>query len=207
MDGDLAPLADIAALARRYNAMLLVDEAHATGVFGAHGRGAAEALGAESPTTIRVGTLSKALGAAGGFVCGTRPLVEWLANRARSYVFSTAQPAAVAAAALAALDVVAAEPERRRRLLEAAARLRAELSAHGWNTGTSASQIIPILVGSPGEALALGERLRDRGYWVPAIRPPSVPEHESLLRVSLTAAHSEEMTAGLVAALAASRGV
>ena len=201
MDGDLAPLAAIAASARRYDAMLLVDEAHATGVLGEHGRGVAEALAVEDPAIVRVGTLSKALGAAGGFVCGPQPLVDWLANRARSYVFSTAQPAAVAAAAIAALDVVAAEPQRRRTLLLSAANLRQQFAARGWNTGGSASQIIPILTGSPTAAIALSERLRQHGYWVPAIRPPSVPAGESLLRLSLTAAHTPEMVEGLLTAL------
>jgi 8-amino-7-oxononanoate synthase len=201
MDGDLARLTPIAEAAARYDAMLLLDEAHATGVFGPHGRGVAEALRLESDCLIRVGTLSKALGAAGGFVVGSRSLVRWLANRARTYVFSTAQPAAISAAALAALDIVAQEPRRRTGLLSAAAQLRGRLKKQGWNTGTSASQIIPLVIGSPGEAVRLSERLRERGYWVPAIRPPSVPEGESLLRLSLTAAHTAEMIEGLLGSL------
>ena len=201
MDGDVAPLAEISALAEHHGAMLLVDEAHATGVFGATGRGLCEAAGVEGDHVIRIGTLSKALGAAGGFVCGSRQLVQWLANRARSYVFSTAQPAAVAAAAIAALDIVAAEPQRRAALLAAAQSLRSELARRGWNAGRSASQIIPLLVGSPAEALELSAALLERGYWLPAIRPPTVPANESLLRLSLTAAHTPEMIAGLMAAL------
>jgi 7-keto-8-aminopelargonate synthetase-like enzyme len=205
MDGDVAPLAEIAALARRHGAMLLVDEAHATGVFGAHGRGVLEQVGVDDPAIIRIGTLSKALGSAGGFVTGPSELIAWLANRARSYVFSTAQPAAASAAACAALDIVAAEPERRTRLLDAADRLRGRLAECGWNTGDSASQIIPVVVGEPAEAVRLSRALRERGYWVPGIRPPSVPPGESLLRLSLTAAHTEEMTAGLLAVLDACR--
>jgi 8-amino-7-oxononanoate synthase len=201
MDGDLAPLSAIAELARRHHAMLLVDEAHATGVFGAGGRGVAEHLGVDDPTIIRVGTLSKALGAAGGFVCGSRELIQWLANRARSYVFSTAQPAATCAAALAALDIVEREPARRTGLLAAAAELREQHRQQGWNTAASASQIIPIMIGSPADAVRLSARLREAGYWVPAIRPPSVPAGESLLRLSLTASHTPEMVAGLLAAL------
>jgi 8-amino-7-oxononanoate synthase len=201
MDGDLAPLAEIAGLARRYDSMLLVDEAHATGVFGEHGRGVAEVVGVEDPAIIRIGTLSKALGAAGGFVCGTRDLIQWLANRARSYVFSTAQPAATSAAACAALDLVEAEPQRGARLLDTAKRLRWELGQRGWNTGDSASQIIPLVVGEPSAAMQLSAELRERGYWIPAIRPPSVPAGESLLRLSLTAGHTEEMVAGLLGAL------
>jgi 8-amino-7-oxononanoate synthase len=201
MDGDVAPLAEIAALARRYDAMLLVDEAHATGVFGPQGRGLVEPAGVEQEGLVRIGTLSKALGAAGGFVVGPQPLIDYLANRARSYVFSTAQPASTAAAALVALDVIAAEPQRRTQLLTAAANLRERLQAAGWNTGDSASQIIPIKVGAPAAALTLSQRLRRAGFWVPAIRPPSVPPGESLLRLSLTANHTPEMVDGLLAAL------
>jgi 8-amino-7-oxononanoate synthase len=205
MDGDIAPLAEIGALAAEHGAMLLVDEAHATGVFGAQGRGLAEACDLErivgADSLIRIGTLSKALGAAGGFVVGSRDLVQWLANRARSYVFSTAQPAATSAAALVALDIVASEPWSRTQLLETAACVRGHLKAQGWTLGASISQIVPIIVGSPGQALELAARLREAGYWVPAIRPPSVPPGESLLRLSLTAGHTTEMIDGLLQTL------
>jgi 8-amino-7-oxononanoate synthase len=205
MDGDLAPLAEIGALAAQHGAMLLLDEAHATGVFGAQGRGLAEACDLEriagADSLIRIGTLSKALGAAGGFVVGSRDLVQWLANRARSYVFSTAQPAATSAAALVALDIAASEPWRRTQLLATAERVRTQLREQGWELGPTASQIVPILVGSPARALELAARLREAGYWVPAIRPPSVPPGESLLRLSLTAGHTPEMIDGLLAAL------
>ncbi len=201
----MTPLADLADLAQRYNAMLMVDEAHATGVFGAHGRGVAEHLGVEHAVHIHMGTLSKALGAAGGFVAGSHALIRWLANRARSYVFSTAHPAAIAAAALAALDAVAQEPTRGAKLLDSAARLRSQLAHQGWNTGASASQIIPLIVGSPAQAVRLSAELRERGYWLPAIRPPSVPPGESLLRLSLTASHTDEMAAGLLESLATIR--
>lgn len=203
MDGDVAPLAKIAALARRYDAMLLLDEAHATGIFGPHGRGLAEDAGIELDGVIRIGTLSKALGAAGGFVVGPQSLIDYLANRARSYVFSTAQPASTAAAAIVALDVIAAEPLRRTQLLATAATLRERLQAAGWRTGDSTSQIIPIEVGAAADAVALSRRLRDAGFWVPAIRPPSVPAGESLLRLSLTANHTPAMIEALLAALGA----
>jgi 8-amino-7-oxononanoate synthase len=205
MDGDLAPLADIAEAAHRHHAMLLVDEAHATGVFGPRGRGVAEHLGVEDGVHIKIGTLSKALGAAGGFVAGPRPLIHWLANRARSYVFSTAQPAPIAAAALTALDIVKHEPERRENLLTAAANLRDQLKAQGFNTGASATQIIPIITGSPSAALELSAALREQGFWLPPIRPPSVPPGESLLRLTLTAVHTTNMTASLLQALASQR--
>ena len=128
MDGDLAPLVELAALAERYDCMLLIDEAHATGVFGEHGRGVAEFLDCEQGVHIRVGTLSKALGSAGGFGSGPRNLINWLANRARPYVFSTASPPAVSAAALAALDIVRDEPQRRTSLLQRSALLRENLT-------------------------------------------------------------------------------
>jgi 8-amino-7-oxononanoate synthase len=205
MDGDLAPLAELANLAARYDAALVIDEAHATGVFGPQGRGVAELLGVEHRVHVRVGTLSKALGCAGGFVAGSRALVEWLINRARPYVFSTAAPAANAAAACRALDIVAAEPGRRQQLLATAATLRSQLRSQGWNVGLSASQIIPLVVGQPQRAVDLAARLRERGLLVPAIRPPTVPEGEACLRISLTAGHTQEMRDTLIAALRAAR--
>jgi 8-amino-7-oxononanoate synthase len=198
MDGDLAPVAELAEAARRHEAMLLIDEAHATGVFGAAGRGLAEHLGVEESVTARVGTLSKALGCAGGFVNGSRLLIEWLVNRARPYIYSTAAPAAISAAALAALEIVETEPQRRRELLQRAAALREQLVARDWELGRSASQIIQIVVGQPQRAVELSQRLRQNGLLVPAIRPPTVPEGEACLRVSLTWGHTEEQTAALV---------
>jgi 8-amino-7-oxononanoate synthase len=206
IDGDQAPLPQIAQLAAEHEAMLLVDEAHATGVWGARGRGLVEYFAAGDPNIeraapIRIGTLSKALGSAGGFVCGSRLLIDWLANRARTYVFSTAAPAATAAAALAALDIVESEPQRRSELLAHAAELRERLADAGWNIGRSQSQIIPLIVGDPQRAVALSARLRDRGLLVPAIRPPTVPEGQSLLRISLCHHHTPEMIETLLNAL------
>jgi 8-amino-7-oxononanoate synthase len=170
-------------------------------VFGRRGRGVAEHLGVERRVDVRIGTLSKALGCVGGFVAGSRALIEWLVNRARPYVFSTAGPAAVAAAALAALKVVDDEPQRREGLLARAASLREALLAQGWNVGPSASQIIPLAVGEPVRALALAAALRQRGLFVPPIRPPTVPEGKACLRISLTAGHTEEMIGRLLRAL------
>jgi 8-amino-7-oxononanoate synthase len=206
MDGDLAPLAELVELADRHRAMLLIDEAHATGVFGSDGRGVAEHFGLEDHVHVRVGTLSKALGGVGGFVAGSRSLIEWLVNRARPYVFSTAMPAAASAAALAALDIVRDEPERRRTLLDRAEKFRGALSAEGWNIGRSAGQIIPIIVGEPSRAVALSADLRARGLYVPAIRPPTVPEGEACLRISLTCGHSEAMLAQLLESLRRLKG-
>jgi len=201
MDGDLAPLPQLVELAEHHQAMLLVDEAHATGVFGQQGRGVCEALHVEARVPVRVGTLSKALGCGGGFVVGSKPLIEWLANRARPYVFSTAQPAANAAAGLAALEIVAAEPERRIELLARAERLRTALRAAGWNVGTSGSQIIPIIIGDAGATMRHHRRLLEQGFFVPGIRPPSVPEGESLLRISLCYGHTDAAIGALLAAL------
>ncbi len=202
MDGDLAPLVELAGLAERFDCMLVVDEAHATGIFGARGRGVCEQLGIEDRVHVRIGTLSKALGSAGGFVSGSRQLIEWLVNRARPYVFSTALPPATCAAAAAALDIVEQEPHHRERLLAQAESLRCRLREIGPSVGQSASQIIPLIVGNPERAVQLSARLRDAGLLVPAIRPPSVPPGESLLRISLSATHNESHLDRLLTALA-----
>jgi 8-amino-7-oxononanoate synthase len=201
MGGDIAPLRELATLAREFGAMLLVDEAHATGVFGALGCGMCEQVGIDERGCIQVGTLSKALGSMGGFVAGSQRLIDWLSNRARPYIFSTASPAAMAAAGLAALEMVRREPERREKLLVLAAETRRKLTAGGLGDARSASQIIPVVLGDPARALAASARLRERGYFVPAIRPPSVPEGQSLLRISLTALHTDDQISGLVAEL------
>jgi 8-amino-7-oxononanoate synthase len=198
MDGDLALLVRLAELAEQHDAMFMVDEAHATGVFGEGGRGVVEQFGLHERVHVRVGTLSKALGSGGGFVCGKKSLIDWLANRARTYVFSTAQPGPVFAAALAALDIVQGEPHRRRQLLATAAELRARLDELGWNTGRSESQVIPLIVGDARRTMELAGQLRDAGFFVPGIRPPSVPEGHSLLRLSLCFHHTAPMVAELV---------
>jgi 8-amino-7-oxononanoate synthase len=202
MDGDLAPLAELTDLADRHHAMLMIDEAHATGVFGENGRGVAEHFDVEDRIDVRVGTLSKALGSVGGYVAGSRALIDWLANRARPYVFSTAGPAAASAAAMAALDVVRDEPQRRQGLLARAAQLRGDLSGRGFKIGTSASQIIPVAVGDSRRAVELSAKLAAAGLFVPAIRPPTVPEGEACLRISLTFGHTEEMIGALLERLA-----
>jgi 8-amino-7-oxononanoate synthase len=155
----------------------------------------------ESGVHVRVGTLSKALGSIGGFVVGQSRLIDWLANRARPYVFSTAPPEAVAAAALRALEIVHEEPHRRAILLERAEMLRRRLQEQGWSTGDSASQIIPVPIGDPAQTVGLATDLRRRGFFVPGIRPPTVPEGESLLRISLSYAHTDGMISQLVDAM------
>jgi 8-amino-7-oxononanoate synthase len=202
MDGDFAPLVELADLAEKHEAMLLVDEAHATGVFGRNGRGVCEMLGVEDRVSGRIGTLSKALGGIGGFAVGSRSLIDWLLNRARPYVFSTALPAAVSAAALAALEIVESEPHRRADLLAKAAEVRQELINQGWRLGNSTSQILPVIVGEAEKAVALSLKLRERGLFIPAIRPPTVPEGEACLRISLSYAHSPEMIGRLLESMA-----
>jgi 8-amino-7-oxononanoate synthase len=206
MDGDVAPLSALAELAEQHDAMLAVDEAHATGVLGATGRGSCEAAHVEDRVDVRIGTLSKALGSIGGFVVGRKAVIEWLVNRARPYVFSTALPPPAAAASRAALAIVGEEPERRRQLLETAAALRLTLASAGWNIGPSTSQIIPIVVGNAAETLSLAAALRERGMLVPPIRPPSVPDGASRLRLSLSYGHTPDMIGHLVAALVQLRG-
>jgi len=192
MDGDTAPLPALADLAERFDAMLLVDEAHGTGVFGAQGRGAAEACGVDTRVHVRVGTLSKALGSVGGFVASSKRLINWLVNHARTMIYSTGLPPAAAAAAREALAIAQAESWRRERVFALADSLRASLRAASLIVGPSTGPIIPLLLGASEKATAVAEQLRAAGFFAPAIRPPTVPEGTARLRLSLTAAHTEE---------------
>jgi 8-amino-7-oxononanoate synthase len=202
MDGDLARLAKLADLAERYGAMLLVDEAHGTGVFGPDGRGAAAACGVAVRVHARVGTLSKALGSVGGFVAGSRRLVDHVVNHARTLIYSTALPPAAAAAARAALEIVRSEPWRRDRVHILARRLRSALQAVGYEIDPSGGPIVPLVVGDAGRAVDLSRRMLGRGLFAPAIRPPTVPDGTARLRLSVTAAHDERDIDTLLAALA-----
>jgi 8-amino-7-oxononanoate synthase len=206
MDGRVAPLADLVETCRRAGSMLVLDEAHATGLLGPTGAGLAEALGVGEGVTASVGTLSKALGGIGGFVAASRAVCDLLVNCARPFLYSTALPAAACEAARAALAIVRAEPERRTRVLDLADSLRARLRERGFDAGADRTPIVPVLVGEPARALALAAGLLERGIFCPAIRPPTVPRGTSRLRVSLTAEHTEEDVARLVAALVAARG-
>jgi 8-amino-7-oxononanoate synthase len=202
MDGDLAPLPRLCEIAERHSAMLLVDEAHATGVLGARGRGSAEHLGVDSQVSVRVGTLSKAIGSQGGFVAGSRVLVEWLVNRARTQVFSTGLTPAACAAATKAFEIIAIEPEQRNRLARLSCLLRTELQQRRLTEQmVSAGPILPLIVGDSGRALRISAALQKRGFLVPAIRPPSVPRGTSRLRISLSAAHAEADVTALAAHL------
>lgn len=205
MDGDFAPLPGLVKIARDYQAILMIDEAHATGVFGENGRGLCEHFDVEQEVDVRVGTLSKALGSFGGFVVGEQALIELILNRARTYIFSTAQPEVIANASITALEIVQAEPERRQRLMKLSEQLRHRLIADGWNIGTSSSQIVPIIVGEADRTMLLCDQLKELGFFVPGIRPPSVPAGMSLLRASVTASHTREMIDHFCDALASLR--
>jgi 8-amino-7-oxononanoate synthase len=206
MGGDLAPLADLSAACRAAGAMLLVDEAHALGLLGPTGAGLVEQLGLGGAVTASVGTLSKSLGGVGGFVAASRQVCDLLINKARPLVYSTALPAAACEAAREALRILRSEPDRRRRPMALANRLRADLHARGFDTAQSTTPIIPVIVGDADRTLAMAAALLERGIFCPAIRPPTVPPHTSRLRISLTADHTEDDLGRLVEALVAARG-
>lgn len=203
MDGDVAPLAALAALAERYEALLVVDEAHALGLYGGRGAGVLDALGLSAQAGAVVGTFGKSLGGAGAFVAGSSLLRELLVNRARSFVFSTALSPLAVAAVEVALPVVEAG-ERTAAAWRAAGWMAAALQARGWWQGPAQSLIFPIVVGAPERAVALCAALRERGYFVQAIRPPTVPVDTSRLRVTVDATMTEEMVSGFAEALDAS---
>ncbi|GAB4138490.1 MAG: 8-amino-7-oxononanoate synthase [Planctomycetaceae bacterium] len=202
MEGDIAPLELLCDLAKQFDAHVLVDEAHGTGVFGKKGRGVAEFLNVENDIAVRTGTLSKAIGCLGGFVAGPRELTDFLWNTARPQMFSTALPPPICAAATAALDVIAADPERRTRLHVVSAYLREQLQTRGLQIPNGcASPIVPVIIGDPKRTVAVGQLLEERGFLVAAIRPPTVPQNSSRLRISITAAHTEEQIDQLTDAL------
>lgn len=192
MDGDIAPLEDVSSIADTYDAMVLVDEAHATGVFGQGGSGLVRKLGLESSVNVSMGTMSKALGSYGGFIACSEDVRMLAVNRARTFIYTTALPPAAAGAALAALDSLVANPDAGQVLLGRAAALRQRLRDGGLDTGASESQIIPVMVGEAEKAAALACRLEERGILAVAIRPPTVPQGTSRLRLSVTLAHTDE---------------
>ncbi len=201
MDGDAAPLAGLVELCERHGAMLYVDEAHATGLLGARGGGLCEELGLSDRVDVVMGTLGKALGSFGAVVAGSRLLCDWLVSRARTFVFTTALPPAACGAALAALDVLEDEPERRARVAALGARMKAGLERLGFPMGEVVAPIFPVVLGDERRALRASSLLRERGYLVRAIRPPTVPAGTSRLRITLSAAHAPEQVDGVLAAL------
>ena len=191
MDGDLAPLRDLLAVVEAHEAMLYVDDAHGAFVLGEQGRGTPAALGVSHARFLYMGTLGKALGCQGGFLVGPSPLIEWLRNRARPFIYSTALATPLAAAAVEALQVLRDEPQRRRQLHERVDRLRTQLARHGASTIHVPSHIVPIHLGETPRALEIAQRLFEQGHWAPAIRPPTVPQGTARLRLSLSALHTE----------------
>jgi glycine C-acetyltransferase/8-amino-7-oxononanoate synthase len=210
MDGDLAPLEALAPLARDHGCRLMVDEAHATGAVGPGGRGSVAAAGLSGEVDLIVGTLGKALGSYGAYVCASHELTEYLLNTARSFIFSTAPPPPSVAASLAALELLESHPHRVERLAENAATLRTALAAEGLAVGDSSTQIVPVEVGDAARTMELCERALERGVFAQGIRPPTVPEGRSRLRFTVMATHRTgelERAAKLVGAGARELGI
>ena len=207
MDGDLAPLPAIVEVAERHGCMLMVDEAHATGVLGPNGAGAIEHFGLRGRVPVVMGTLSKALGSQGGYVAGDRDLCDYLRTRDRGFVFTTALAPAAAGAALAALDIVRDEPERRARLHALVARLVEGARSLGYTVLPTDSAVVGVLIGEAAAALAVGASLRSARVWAPAIRPPSVPVGTARMRLTVMATHEDRHIDWALGALADARSL
>jgi glycine C-acetyltransferase len=191
MDGDIAPLPDLVDVAERHGAIMMVDDAHASGVLGEGGAGTVDHFGLHGRVDIQVGTLSKAIGVLGGFIAGREHLVEWLRQRGRPYLFSTSVPPSVAAACIAALDVLADEPERLARLWSNTERFKAGLTALGFDTGASATPITPVIIGDEATTQRFARELFDAGVFAPAIVFPTVAKGAARVRTIVTADHTE----------------
>ncbi len=193
MDGDIAPLPDIVSLSKKYDAILMIDDAHATGVLGEKGKGGLEHFGIKEKSLVQMGTLSKALGCFGAFVACNRELCELLRNRARSFMYSTSLPPAVAEAGKTAFDIIdSGSVNLRKRLWRNRKRLYKGLNMLGFDTLDSESPIVPILIGDAGKAIKVAKHLYENRIFAPAIRPPTVPEGKSRIRFSVTSAHTKE---------------
>jgi len=208
MDGDRAPLKEIVALKEKHGAWLMVDEAHATGFFGENRRGLAEELGVSDGVEIQMGTLGKAFGSGGGYICGSRALCDYLVNRARSFIFSTAPVPAAAAAARAGVELVHSSEGRKRaeHLWSLVGELKSALTMRGWTVPEAGSAIVPLIIGEEGAAMAAAAAMRDAGVFVPAVRFPTVARGQARLRVTVTAAHTPADVAELVKVLPKSQG-
>ena len=192
MDGDEAPLKGIVELAEQYDAMVMVDEAHATGLFGANGAGVVAKLGLGDRVLVQMGTLGKALGGFGAYVAGSSALRELLINRCRSFIFTTSLPPAVMAMAIAAIDLVRREPERREALWTNCRSLTAGLRGLGFKMEATAGPILPLIIGDAAECMKFSEQLLERGIFAQGIRPPTVPPGTSRLRITMMATHTRE---------------
>ncbi len=205
MDGDIGPLPDLVAVAERYGAIMMVDDAHSSGVLGRNGRGTVDHFGLHGRVDIQVGTLSKAVGVLGGYVCGSRDLIDFLYHRARPFLFSTSHPPSVAAACLAAFDILENEPERIDALWNNTRRFKASLRDAGFDTGESQTPITPIIVGDAALAHAFSRALFDNGLLATGIGYPTVPEGRARIRTIVTAAHTAgqlDRAAGIIASVA-----
>ncbi len=192
MDGDLGPLPGLCAIAEEYGAIMMVDDAHASGVFGRNGRGTVDHFGMHGRVDIQVGTLSKAVGALGGYVAGTHALIDFLHHRGRPFLFSTSHPPSVTATCLAALDVLIEEPEIIERLWDNTRFFKAGLTALGFNTGTSESPITPVIVGDGALAMTLSDQLFEGGVFAQGIAFPTVAKDKARVRTIVTATHTRE---------------
>ena len=201
MDGDLAPLPDLLALCRQHEATLVIDDAHGTGVMGKNGRGTVEHFGVNPQDLIQMGTLSKAIGTGGGYVAGPVALKEYLINTSKAFIYTTAQPPAIAAGASAAIRIIQDEPARRERLRKNRDALHAALTNLGFQLTDTQSPILPIIVKSPERALAMSQALYEAGVFVPAIRPPTVPKHSSRLRLTVSSENTQEQLENVVRSL------
>jgi 8-amino-7-oxononanoate synthase len=192
MDGDLAPLPELVAVAERYEAQLFVDDAHGTGVMGPEGRGTAAHFGLEHRLPFHMGTMGKALGTSGAYFVGTEPAVQYIMNTARSFIYTTAPPPDTCAASVAALEILQAEPVRQERLWRNRDQLTSGLRRLGFRMTESASPILPVIVGDAEKALSLSRRLFELGVYAPAIRPPTVPTGTSRIRLTVTSEHTDQ---------------
>lgn len=200
MDGNIAPLPAIVAAAEAYGAWVMVDDAHAAGVLGAKGAGTPEYFGLTDRVQLAAGTLSKAVGAEGGYVAASAAVIDYLRNYARSFIFQTALSPGVIGAALEAIQVIESEPMRRKRLLAASDYMRHSLRMHGFTLVEGATPIIAVLIGEAEQAVAFSARLEEKGVFAPAIRPPTVPDGSSRIRLTLSASHTQEMVDHAIAA-------
>jgi 8-amino-7-oxononanoate synthase len=192
MDGDITPLSEILDVARKEDAMVIVDDAHATGVLGENGKGTAEYFGLTDKNLIHMGTFSKALGSMGGYIAGSKVIIEYLRNKAMPFIFSTALPPSVCASSIAAIEILEKEPSIRTRLWRNIARFRKGLINLGYNMMESQTQIIPILIGDTSLTMEFARAIFEKGVYAPGIRPPTVPEGKSRIRTGLMASHTDE---------------
>jgi 7-keto-8-aminopelargonate synthetase-like enzyme len=196
MDGDLPPLKEMVSLKERYGCELMVDEAHATGIFGPGGSGVVEAEGLSAQVDFVMGTFGKALGSFGAYLASSKSVADYLVNTCRSFIYSTALPPPTIAANIAAIELVQEDPSRGKRLLGLASYFRRALTSGGF-TVKGASQILPLVIGDAAKTMALAAALRGRGYWVLPVRPPTVPQGQARLRFSVTLHHDEDMLRSL----------